>query len=107
MGRFTDLVMRKARKEYGLVCNYSGDASVRRGAKCYVTWTNPGEGGDRMQVWCRSRGGRAILKIVNSKKLSNFRAAWIPAHVRTWEGVKGYPWWTKDEAVKHAQSMNQ
>ena len=90
---------------YGLACNYVGDSAIADGAKCYITWTNPGGGGEYMQVWARSRGGRAIVKIVAGKKLSNFRGAWVPEHVRTWKGVLGAPWWSKKEAIRRASYL--
>ena len=63
-------------------------------------------GGDRKQVWVKSRGGRPVIKVVDSRRLSNFRAVWIPDHVREWTGIMGAPWWTKDKAEEFAKMHN-
>ena len=93
--------------EFGIACNYEGDSFVRRRALCFVTFTNPGNASDRVQVWVRSRSGRAVIKFVKIESLNNFRAKWIPPHVRECKRIMGSPWWTKPEAIERAESYQR
>lgn len=54
----------------GIVANFSGDSSIRPGAKC---WICRGSDADRIRVWVLSRSGRRICKFVPTWRLSNFR----------------------------------
>lgn len=88
---------------WGIVVNWrEATKYVRAGARCYVTWDNPGWGGERLQVWVRSRGGRAIVIMRAAKKLTNYRAAWIPVHVRSWPNVLYCLFKTREEAAERA-----
>lgn len=91
--------------EFGIIANYRGDSYVRKGAKCYVTWLNPGNAGNRVQVWVKSRSGRPIVRIVNTKRLYNFRSSWIPEHIRNWQGVFYARFGDKDAASVAAQIL--
>ena len=83
---------------YGVACNHAGCSEIKPGARCYVTWLNEGNGSDRLQIWCRSRGGRSIVKIESIDNLQNFRAVWIPDHVRNDNRITGAPWFEKATA---------
>lgn len=96
------------KKEYGIACNYDGDSVVRKGSKCFITFSNPGNGSDRVQVWVRSRSGRAVVKFVDIRKLSNFRSKWIPKHVRECNraGKNGNEFcYSHDDATKRASAF--
>jgi hypothetical protein len=69
----------------GIVANFSGDSSIRPGAKC---WICHGSDVDRIRVWVLSRSGRRICKFVPTWRLSNFRTKPIfvlPNELMTWE----------------------
>lgn len=57
-------------------------SAMRTTASCWVINTNPGWGGERVQVWARSRGGRMISTWIATKRLTNIRVAWAPPKVR-------------------------
>ena len=91
---------------FGVACHYEGDNTIRPGAKCYVTWTNPGNANQCMEVQTESPGGREIIKVVNSKKLSTFRAVRLPEHVRNRDGFRFQPC-TKAVAREIAEEFNR
>ncbi len=91
--------------DYGIVANYDGDQYVTKGTKCYITFMNSGNAQERVQVWCHSRGGRGISRFVDTRRLSNFRAAWIPEHVRTCEKNMGSPWCQQEMAAQLAEGL--
>jgi len=69
-------------QEFGIVANVEGDKHFREGAKVTITWLNPGDPCSMVGCFGLSRGGRRITKIINIKKLKNFRAKWIPEKIR-------------------------
>ena len=65
--------------EYGIVANVESDNAFRTGAKVRVLdlqWI------DRVRCMGVSKSGRQITKIVPLKRLTNFRVAWVPEHLR-------------------------
>lgn len=91
---------------YGIACNHCGCSEIRAGAKCYIAWLNPGNGSDRVQIWCRSRSGRSIVKIEDIRKLSKFRCVWLPEHVRNDQRIMEDTWYEKEHATKIAEAFN-
>ena len=93
-------------EQFGIAANFvEGNSYIKAGARCYITWNNPGGAAERVQVWVRSIKGRPIVIMVAAKKLSNFRAVWIPTHVRDWKGVF-FAWFkTKKEARQFAEIL--
>jgi hypothetical protein len=65
---------------WGLVANVISDRVLRTGAKVWVQWVN----GDAAcpRVHGVGKGGRKVTKYTHYKRLHNFRAAWIPPHIR-------------------------
>ena len=94
---------------YGVAANFiEGDKYVRTGAKCYITWGNSGWGAKRVQVWVRSRGGRVITRIIATKRLTNFRACWVPEHVRVSWGLVGGAFFTeRGKAQRFAEDLER
>ena len=63
-----------------LACNYAeATRSAVQGALCFICNTNPGNGGERIEVLVRSRGGRWIRKWEPLRRLTNFRYKTLPA----------------------------
>ena len=61
---------------YGVVANViAADSCLRMGARVVVEWV-PGDP-DKAHVRGLSRGGRRVSKWVATKRLGNFRVAWI------------------------------
>lgn len=62
-----------------MACNYVVPTNVAvAGARAYVCLTNPGGGGDRIDILVRSRSGRWVRKWENTKRLHNFRPKTLP-----------------------------
>jgi hypothetical protein len=69
--------------EYGVVGNVKEtDRVFRGGAKVWIAGGTGGEGAHRFEWIGMSRGGRIITKWAPTMRFSNFRAAWIPLHLR-------------------------
>lgn len=93
---------------FGIVANVVSDRVLRTGAKVWVCYCN----GDAScpRVAGLSKSGRRIEKYTHYKRLENFRAKWIPEHMRA-RARPGYgviwEYATKDEAARHANSLNE
>ena len=85
---------------YGLIANVMSDRVLRTGAKVWIRYCN----GDAAcpLVTGLSKSGRRVQKYTHYKRLTNFRAAWIPEHLRD---VVAWQWETKDEAAKCAAKL--
>lgn len=71
---------------YAIACNYTmATKTATKGTKAYVILSNPGNGGDRVQIRFRSRGGRWISKWEDTRRLGNFRRKTIPPESRDYE----------------------
>ena len=74
--------------EYGVVGNVlETDRVFRNGAKVWLAGGTGGEGAYRFEWVGMSRGGRIIKKWAPTTRFNNFRAAWVPEHLRdrvTW-----------------------
>ena len=78
--------------EYGVVGNVlESDRAFRLGAKVWIAGGTGGEGAYRFEWIGISRGGRIIRKWAPTTRFSNFRAAWIPQHLR--ERI----WWIRGD----------
>lgn len=88
---------------WGVKCNVSAPTTaLRKGALCWVIF---GEGmNERLYVVARSRGGRHIKTWIGIDRLANFRAAWLPEHLRPhcWQAFSG----TRDAAEDEAARLN-
>lgn len=85
---------------YGLIANVISDRVLRTGAKVWIQRCN----GD---VSCpavigMNKSGRIVQKYTHYKRLTNFRAAWIPEHML--ERV-AWQWKTKNEAEELAARL--
>jgi hypothetical protein len=93
---------------FGIVANVISDKVLRTGAKVWVCYCN----GDAScpRVMGLAKGGNWCEKYTHFKRLENFRAKWIPEHLRA-PAYKGYgvcwQYETKDEAARHANSLNE
>jgi hypothetical protein len=87
---------------YGIVANAVADKVFRRGAKVLILWCN----GDAECPYVNglSVGGRRITKYTHYKKLTNFRAAWIPEQIRE---TVGWRWEDKAKAEEMAAALNK
>lgn len=85
---------------YGLIANVLSDRILRTGAKVWINYCN----GDAAcpTVYGLSKSGRMVRKYTHYKRLTNFRAAWIPEH---WRDRLADQWATKEEAAKHAATL--
>jgi hypothetical protein len=65
---------------FGIVANVESDRVLRTGAKVWIERCN----GDAEcpEVFGCSKSGRLVQKYTHYKRLTNFRAAWIPEHLR-------------------------
>jgi hypothetical protein len=85
---------------YGLVANVVSDRVLRTGARVWILRCN----GDASCpiVTGRSKGGRIVQKYTHYKRLTNFRSAWIPEHMR---GRVEWKWEGKAEAAGLAATL--
>jgi hypothetical protein len=69
--------------EYGIVANVvETDRIFRNGAKAWIADGTGGEGWERFKWIAHSRGGRIIEKWAPTVRFAQFRAKWIPEHLR-------------------------
>lgn len=71
---------------YGLAANVISDRVLRTGAKVWIHYCN-GNAACPI-VTGMSKSGRIVQKFTHYKRMTNFRAAWIPEHMReriTWQ----------------------
>lgn len=68
-------------ERFTVIANHPGSDTIRRGAKCWVLFRNPGNGGDRLKVLTRNIRGNQIEIFVKGTDLVNPRPAWVPDHV--------------------------
>lgn len=74
--------------DYGIVANVAtADRVFRLGAKAWIAGGTGGAGLDSFEWIATSRGGRVVRKWAPTKRFSNFRDKWIPAHLD--QHVKG------------------
>jgi hypothetical protein len=68
---------------YGIIANsFERDRVFRNGAKVWLVGGTGGEGWHKF-VWTGiSRGGRVVTKWAPTERFHNFRAAWIPDHMK-------------------------
>lgn len=71
-----------------IVANVVSDKVFRVGAKVYIVRAN--QGADNAEVIGLSRGGRRVNKYIPYKRLTNFRAAWVPPYLQ--EGKAPFSW---------------
>ena len=90
--------------EYGIVANIDEpDRQMRMGAKCWLAGGTGGEGWDRFQWIGLTRGHDTIMKWMPTHRMANFRAAWVPDHLR---GAVYYVRGTREEMEKMAADLN-
>lgn len=69
--------------EYGIVANViETDRVLRKGAKVWLVGGDSGGGWAHLEVNGLARNGRPVTKVLPITRLDNFRAAWMPEHVR-------------------------
>jgi hypothetical protein len=87
---------------YGIVANVLSDRVLRTGAKVWIHRCN----GDAEcpVVSGVSKSGRYVTKYTHYKRLTNFRAAWVPEHMR--ERVI-WAWTDKGKAVRASAAMSE
>lgn len=62
---------------YGIKANIRAPHRfMRMGALCWIVNTNPGSGGENVEVVGMSRGGRTVRTWISARDLTNFRVAW-------------------------------
>lgn len=85
---------------YGIVANVVADKALRTGAKVWIEYCN----GDAEHPFVRglSKSGRPIEKYTAYKRLTNFRAAWVPPNMRE---RMGWAWEDKAAAEKLAGEL--
>ena len=96
-------------EEWGVHCNVAEPRKASRtGAKAWIMLCNPGWGGERLEILVRSRGGREIVIWEARKHLKDFRAGWVPEHLRrSWGARHVMTWSTREEAQAWADTMNR
>lgn len=65
---------------FGVVANVASDRVLRTGAKVWIERCN-GDAECPVVRGC-NKSGRVVEKYTHYKRLTNFRAAWIPEHLR-------------------------
>jgi hypothetical protein len=94
-----------AEGEFGIVANVRDpDHVLRLGAKVWIVGGTGGEGWHRFVVRGLAKSGHPIEKWCPTKRLHNFRAAWIPPKIRT-ENPHIYMQGEKAEMVERAELM--
>lgn len=81
---------------YGIVANVVSDRILRTGAKVWLLDVN-GDA-EHPEVMGLNKSGRMVTKFTNYKRLTNFRVAWIPEHLR-----EHICWFMKGEREKMAE----
>lgn len=92
---------------HGIVANVVGvDRIARLGSKAWLVDGTGGQGWYRFKWLCRTRSGKLIVKWIPTKRMSNFRCAWIPDHVR--EAANGclYISGSREDMIKTASRMS-
>ena len=86
---------------FGVVANVESDRILRTGAKVWVLQCN----GDAAHPYVvgLSKGGRKVFKYSHFKRLTNYRAAWIPEHLR---GDVTRKWTDKADAERAAAYLS-
>ena len=93
-----------AQGEFGIVANVEEtDRQMRTGAKCWLAGGTGGEGWNRFQWLGLTRGHDTIVKWMPTHRMANFRAAWVPNHLR---GAVYYVRGTREEMEKMAADLN-
>lgn len=76
--------------EYGIVANVTEtDKVLRKGAKVWIVGGWSGGGFERVTVRGAARNGRQIEKYAPITRFTNFRAAWMPDHLREQASILG------------------
>jgi len=85
---------------YGIVANVKSDRVLRTGTKVWIHYCN----GDALCPFVSglSKSGRYVQKFTNYKRLVNFRAAWIPQHMRD---RVAWAWPKKEYATDAANAL--
>lgn len=83
---------------FGIVANVISDRALRTGAKVWICRINGGA--ENVVVSGCTKGGRIVEKYIQLKRLSNYRAAWIPEHMRERVALQ---WASRNDAVDFAQ----
>lgn len=93
--------------EYGIIANIvETDRFVRTGSKSWLVGGTGGEGWYRFVWVVRTRSGQLTKKWLPTKRLGNFRAAWIPDHIREINDGYIYISGTRDEMEAVAVRMS-
>jgi hypothetical protein len=85
---------------FGIVANVKSDRVLRTGAKVWIYYCN-GDASHPM-VSGISKSGHSLQKYTHYKRLKNFRAAWVPAHLR---GCVESAWPDKESAADIARKL--
>jgi len=83
---------------YGIIANVLSDHVLRTGARVWILYANV----PQPVVVGVSKGGRVVEKRTHYKRLTNYRAAWIPEHMR--ERVL-LSWPEREEAAREAEKI--
>ena len=86
-----------------IVANVKTDKALRTGAKVYLLRANGSA--NSVEVSGLSKCGRRITKHIPYKRLTNFRAAFIPPHMQVGKGPWCFTvgcWWTEKTAAQDA-----
>lgn len=89
---------------YGTIANVISDKVLRTGAKVWLGYPHNG----CVVVTGLSHGGRLMTKWIHLKRLENFRAKWIPEHMRWGTGPRQrapMEFDTREEAEKFAKDV--
>lgn len=91
--------------EYCIACNIKDTRKkyLRQNSKAWIVNGWSGGGYERVQIVCRTKGGRLVQKWIALKFLTNFRACWIPPFLKSW-GV--YSTGTKENMKLEAERFN-
>lgn len=101
-------MLRSMNDEYGIVANVAGvDRFARQGSKAWLVGGTGGEGWYRFKWLCRTRSGKLAVKWIPTKRMHNFRCAWITEHLRDAAEGHIYISGTRAEMERAAFEMNK
>ena len=94
--------------KFAIVCNVAEPTkTARTGAFAYVTDPNRGNGGERVRLLLRSRGGRWIDKWEKATRLTNFRIKTIPPEHPFYTGFRVMTYDSREIAAERMSDFTE
>lgn len=92
-------------KTHVVIGNFAeADNKIRQASKVYIVGGDNGDGFEKRKCVIRMRDGKLKCAWLNLNKLSNFRSAWLPNHIRLIAGDDSAAM-TKEQAASVADRL--